>query len=69
MNRFEGGDKLIVPGPMGERGGEIHRFEFPGPGRAGVPSEGGVPLEKPMPSEQSVPSEAGVPSEDAAPEA
>jgi hypothetical protein len=44
MKRFEGGDKLIVPGPMGGRGGvgpggmgpgeEMHRFEFPSPERA-----------------------------------
>lgn len=70
MKRFEGGgDKLIVPGPMGGPGEDVRRFEFPMPGGAGVPSEKAVPGEKPAPSEQSEPSEAGVPSEASAPEA
>ena len=43
MKHFEGGDELTAPGPMGERGGDVRRFEFPGPGRAGVPSEKAAP--------------------------
>ena len=45
MKRFEGGgDKLIVPGPMGGPGEDVRRFEFPTPDKAEVPSEKAAPL-------------------------
>lgn len=44
MQRFGGGgDKLVVPGPMGAPGEDVRRFEFPMPGEADVPAEKAAP--------------------------